>query len=111
MLMDKSYRYIDLDIPTYEQHRQNFVEHTLLDVREPEEYVMRRIPGAVNIPLPELEERIGEIPDDKPIVVVCEHGIRSVIAARMLVEMGYSGVYNLLGGTSEWVMRGLKVER
>ena len=103
--------YTDLDIPSYQQHRQNNIDHTLLDVREPEEFVMGRIPGAINIPLDELEARVDEIPDDKPVVVVCAHGMRSMIGAEILVEAGHSGVYNLLGGTVEWMMRRLEVER
>jgi phage shock protein E len=103
--------YTDLDIPSYQQHRQNNIDHTLLDVREPEEFRMGRIPGAINIPLNDLEERVDEIPTDKPVVVVCGHGMRSMVGAEILVEAGHSGVYNLLGGTFEWQMRKLEMER
>jgi rhodanese-related sulfurtransferase len=57
-----------------------------------------------------LEYRLDDVPD-LPVVVVCEHGIRSEIGAQILAEVGHPAVYNLLGGTAEWVMRGLKVER
>jgi adenylyltransferase/sulfurtransferase len=109
MNMNDPSSYTDLDIPTYQQHRENQIEHFLLDVREPWEYVEKRIPGAVNIPLGELDFRLDELPD-LPVVVVCEHGIRSVYGAQFLAEAGHPAVYNLLGGTAEWVMRGLKTE-
>jgi rhodanese-related sulfurtransferase len=103
--------YQNLDIPNYQQHRDNQLDHLLLDVRESWEYTMYRIPGAVNIPLNEVPARLNEIPDDKPVVVVCEHGVRSVYVAQYLSQQGYGGVYNLVGGTSEWVGRGLPIER
>jgi rhodanese-related sulfurtransferase len=108
--MVSSLSYTDIDIPTYQQHRENRVDHLLLDVREPQEFAAGRIPGAVNSPLNEVEHCLDEIPDDKPVVVVCAHGIRSVIGARILVEAGYGGVYNLRGGTAEWSLRGLTLE-
>ena len=100
----------NLDIPTYQQHRENQIEHTLVDVRETWEYARGRIPGAVNIPLDELAERMDEIPPEKPVVVVCEHGIRSIAAAQFLAQAGYSGVYNLMGGTAEWMERLLPLD-
>lgn len=103
--------YTDLDILSYQQHRQNNIDHTLLDVREPEEFRMGRIPGAINIPLNDLETRTDEIPADKPVVVVCAHGMRSMIGSQILIEAGHAGVYNLLGGTVEWMMRKLEIER
>jgi len=103
--------YTDLDILTYQSHRENSYEHTLVDVRESWEFGMGHIPGALHIPLDELRERVDEIPTDKPVVIVCEHGIRSVIAAQFVAQRGHEGVYNLLGGTSEWRMRGLPLDR
>lgn len=108
--MDDPNNYTDLDIPSYQQHCDNQIEHFLLDVREPWEYAAKCIPGAVNIPLGELENRLDDIPD-LPVVVVCEHGVRSVYGAQFLAQAGHPAVYNLLGGTAEWMMRGLKLER
>ena len=103
--------YTDLDIPTYQTHRENAFVHFLLDVREPFEHTLRRIPGAVNIPLNDLPERLDEVPTDQPVVVVCEHGVRSVYAASFLARTGHEGIYNLVGGTAEWELRGLEMER
>jgi rhodanese-related sulfurtransferase len=78
----------------------------LLDVRNPQELIMAgAVPGVVNIPLGELDHRLGELPADKsaPIVVICQSGARSMSAARMLDKAGYAEVYNLEGGTGAWM--------
>jgi adenylyltransferase/sulfurtransferase len=58
--------------------------------------------GARLIPLGELENRVGEIPRDHPIVVVCRSGQRSHSAARRLLDGGYAEVFNLRGGMQAW---------
>lgn len=70
---------------------------TLLDVRTPGEYASGCIPGAVNIPLDELRERIGELDRDKPVYVNCFSGLRSYIACRILAQKGFA-CRNLSGG-------------
>jgi rhodanese-related sulfurtransferase len=86
-------------------------DHFLLDVRELVEYVGGRIPGAVNIPLNQVPARLSEIPHDKPVVVVCEHGIRSVMAAEYLAHNGFKNLYNLTEGTFGWMMRRYPLEQ
>lgn len=71
---------------------------TLLDVRTAEECASGGIiDGFVNIPVDVLRERIGEIPEGKPVYIVCQSGLRSYIAARILAGRGYD-VYNFAGG-------------
>ncbi len=70
----------------------------LLDVRTKAEFVLGTIDGAINIPLDELRERTGELPDDKSIYVFCQVGLRGYIAARMLAGRGFTSVKNLNGG-------------
>ena len=74
---------------------------TLVDVRTPAEYAAGHIEGAVNIPVHELAERIGEIPADEPVVVYCASGNRSATAAEVLRDKGYAEVEDL-GGMSRW---------
>lgn len=71
----------------------------VLDVRTPEEYQRDHLPGAVNVPLHELEERIAKVAPDKgqPLLLHCLSGGRSGIAARKLRQMGYQQVFNLGG--------------
>jgi hydroxyacylglutathione hydrolase len=74
----------------------------LLDVREKEEYSSGHIPGAVNIYVGELENRLQEVPSDRPVVSMCSAGNRGGLGASILARHGYPGVYNLLGGTDAW---------
>lgn len=75
---------------------------TVLDVREHAEYVFNRIPGAVNIPLGELENRMGELNPDTEICVICRTGNRSDMACQLLAEKGFKSVYNVIPGMTEW---------
>jgi rhodanese-related sulfurtransferase/TusA-related sulfurtransferase len=74
----------------------------ILDVREPAEYAFGHIPGALSIPLGELEDRINELPKDKTIYVVCRTGTRSDLAAQKLTEKGFANVWNVVPGMSQW---------
>lgn len=66
----------------------------VVDVRSPGEFQGGAYPGAVNIPVQELEGRLGELPKDRPIVVYCASGARSAAAERMLRARGYGDVVN-----------------
>lgn len=70
---------------------------TLLDVRMPMEYEHGHVSGFVNLPLDELRERLDEIPKDRPVYVMCQSGMRSYLAYRILVANGYEA-YNFAGG-------------
>jgi len=75
---------------------------TILDVRQPQEYKRGHIPGAVLIPLPELNERIKEIAPQKPTGVYCAVGGRSRVAAQMLSGNGFEQIFNMSGGYKAW---------
>lgn len=70
---------------------------TLLDTRTPEEYAAGHIPGFRNIPVDELRQRLDEVERGKPVYVVCQSGLRSYIASRLLTGHGYE-TYNFAGG-------------
>ncbi len=70
---------------------------TLLDVRTVQEFATGNINGFVNIPVDELRERAEELDKDKPVYVICQSGLRSYIAARILAGRGFE-VYNFAGG-------------
>jgi adenylyltransferase/sulfurtransferase len=74
----------------------------LLDVREEFERQISTLTGSVHIPLPELLERIGELPADRKIIAYCRNGIRSQEAARLLQLHGHSDVRHLEGGINAW---------
>ncbi|PJJ02526.1 rhodanese-related sulfurtransferase [Streptomyces sp. 2333.5] len=70
----------------------------LIDVRNPAEYEAGALPGARNIPLAGLRHRIGELDPDRPVVLYCRSGNRSVIAAALLEAHGFGDVCDVLGG-------------
>jgi adenylyltransferase/sulfurtransferase len=80
-------------------------DFVLLDVREPSEHDICRIPGAQLIPLGQLNERYGEIPKGREIIVHCRSGARSARAAHFLKNRGYENVHNLDGGILAWIDR------
>ncbi|MGH9468495.1 MAG: molybdopterin-synthase adenylyltransferase MoeB [Terriglobales bacterium] len=74
----------------------------ILDVREPHEWQIGRIPGAVLIPLGELPKRLAELDKNRSIVAQCRSGARSLRAARILHDAGFPDVRNLKGGILAW---------
>ena len=74
----------------------------VLDIRSEAEHAGGHIEGSLNIPLPRLEERIGELPADRPVVVHCEGGYRSAIGASLLQKLGRQHVHDLVGGYKAW---------
>ncbi len=79
----------------YNSHAAN---NFILDVRTPDEFELGGIEGAVNIELDAIRERIDEIPKNKRIIIYCGVGLRGYFAARILMQKGFSDVYNLSGG-------------
>ncbi len=82
----------------------------LIDVREPYEYAINRIPGSILIPLGQVPARMGELDRSKTTVVLCQVGARSARACTMLREKGFDRAINLRGGIAEWIRSGGNVE-
>lgn len=81
----------------------------VIDVRARSEYDAGHIPGVPNIPLGYIEDRLADIPTDKPIVLHCQGGGRSAIAASLLQARGVKNVINLTGGFGAWEKAGKPV--
>jgi len=79
----------------------------LVDVRQPEEYETVHVPGAKLIPLSDVVARVGEIPAEGPVYVICQSGSRSQRAADYYRNLGIEA-YNVAGGTQAWVESGLE---
>lgn len=76
---------------------------TIIDVRSREEYAEKHIPGAINIPLDELESRANELSKQAMLITACgKGGGRSAQAAELLKQLGYSKAIFLCGGTFGW---------
>ena len=85
----------------------------LIDVRDPDEYRDGYIDPAVNISRGFLEFRVASAAADPnvPIVLYCQTGLRSVLAAKALKELGFTNVTNLAGGYQRWVQSGLPIAK
>ncbi len=75
---------------------------TLLDVREPWEFALCRMDGSLHIPLAQLPARLAELDPERPTVVICHHGVRSLQAGMFLERQGFGDVINLRGGIDGW---------
>jgi molybdopterin-guanine dinucleotide biosynthesis protein A len=80
----------------------------VLDVRQQDEYDAGHVPGAVLVPLDQLEGRLGDLPDERPLLVICKSGGRSAAAVRALGAAGYDAT-NVAGGTMAWIEAGQPV--
>ena len=85
----------------------------LLDVRTPNEYFDAPLSGATLIPLQQLADRVGELDSlkEKPILVYCRSGNRSIPASQILIKNGFKKIYNLQSGIIGWMKEKLPVER
>lgn len=81
----------------------------LLDVREVHEWRQARIPGSLFIPMSQLQERVDEVPTDRPLVVVCHSGMRSQQVAAWLSTQGRDAA-NLMHGIVGWARMGQPID-
>jgi rhodanese-related sulfurtransferase len=81
----------------------------LVDVRELHELIAVRAPGSVHVPLSNFALGIRELPRDRPALIICNSGQRSLVAAEFLRRHGQVEVANVSGGIIEWRRRGLPV--
>ncbi|TLX73237.1 hypothetical protein E9993_15720 [Labilibacter sediminis] len=76
----------------------------LVDVRESFEVNICRIEDSVHVPLQSIPEYVDQFPNNKNVVVICHHGVRSNAAVSFLKQKGLSRVYNLDGGIDRWAL-------
>jgi len=76
----------------------------LLDVREPWEIEIVAINGSVQIPMPDIAERLHELKVDQPVAVLCHSGVRSFRVANFLRSAGFEQVANIDGGIDAWAV-------
>ena len=105
-MADAGFAEIDVD----EARRRHDGGAPVVDVREPDEYAAGHVPGAVNIPLGQLPERLAEVPDSEHLLVVCQLGGRSARACGILESQGVAAT-NVAGGTAAWIDAGFPTER
>ena len=85
-------------------------ESVILDVREPIEWEMGHVPGALLVSLGSLRDHIADLPQNKRVVIICEAGIRSCSAASILKAAGFKNAVNIPEGTSGYRKAGLPLD-
>ena len=95
-------RDIEIEVAQLRDLIASGAEVDLLDVREPWEYKLCHIEPSRAIPLGELQQRSDELVTDKPLVVICHHGMRSMNATLWLRQQGFGNAVNLAGGIDAW---------
>jgi rhodanese-related sulfurtransferase len=88
----------------------NHHDGLVVDVREDREWQQGHVRDAKHIPVGQIGQRSGELPSDRPLVVMCRSGSRSATAAARLKKAGFEQVYNLNGGVMAWRNAGLPLE-
>jgi NADPH-dependent 2,4-dienoyl-CoA reductase/sulfur reductase-like enzyme/rhodanese-related sulfurtransferase len=89
-------------IITFQEFKRNREKFTVIDVRSNKDFEKGHIEGAINIPLGSLREKSGQLLKDQSIVVHCNKGVTGNAAQNVLINLGFSDVYNLSGGYKEY---------
>lgn len=111
LLADAKGRVQEISVRDAVALRHTTGDAVFLDVRDPQEYNLGKIPGAVTISRGNLEKNVeSQVPREKTVVVYCANGNRSAFAADTLAQMGYAHVRSLREGFSGWVGDGGEVE-
>jgi rhodanese-related sulfurtransferase len=92
----------EISAPDAAKLRETNPEVTFLDVREDSELAICRIEGALHIPMGEIPERADSLPKDRPLIVLCHHGMRSANVQQYLEAKGFKNLMNLAGGIHGW---------
>jgi rhodanese-related sulfurtransferase len=100
----------DLDVQTAAELADR-ADVVILDVREQEEWDAGHIPGALFIPMSEIQGRLSEVPEDKTVIVQCRSGNRSSQVTDYLQQQGFTNIRNMAGGLNAWQAAGLPVEQ
>jgi rhodanese-related sulfurtransferase len=99
--------------PLYAAIRQRDPQRpaVLLDIRERDEFLALRVEGSLFVPMSQLGARLHEIPKDRPVMVICASGSRSLNVVSYLLASGWEDVGNVAGGIDTWMRMGLPVRR
>lgn len=92
----------DIDVATLARMREAGEAHAVLDVREPWELAICAFDDGINIPMRDMPSRMTDVPKDRPVIVLCHHGMRSFQVTAWLRRNGFANVLNLVGGIDAW---------
>ena len=103
-------RHERIDVDELRRRVEHDPELVVVDVRRVGEHVAGHVPGAVNVPLHEIEARVGELDPSRPTAIICAGGYRSSIASGFLERAGLVDLVDVRGGTGAWVDAGFPVD-
>ena len=105
--IDSAFESVDVDT-AYDMTTSNNPDQVILDVRPLNDYTYGHLHNAISIPFSELTTRIGELQEyeNHEIIVYCRTGLTSQMACELLAELGFTNLFNVLGGIAEWVEAG-----
>ncbi len=92
----------EISVDDFARRRSGGETIALLDVRDPWEVEICRLPDSLDVPLTHLPERVDALPREGMLVILCHHGMRSQQAARWLRAQGFANAVNLTGGIDAW---------
>lgn len=101
---------LPLEVSVEEAYQMRENGAFVLDVRELNEWEEGHIPDATLIPLGQLESRMGEVPEDQEVVIVCRSGNRSAQARDILKNAGFTNITSMAGGMNQWIANSYEVE-
>ena len=111
LISEAKQRITEVTVRDVQERRERGEAVVLLDVREPNEWNLARLPGAVHIPRGIMETSVeARVPRDATVIIYCASGNRSALAAVTLAEMGYAKVASMAGGIRAWIDAGGPVE-
>ena len=92
----------EISVDDLSRRRSGGEKIALLDVRDPWEVEICRLPDSLDVPLAHLPERVDALPREGMLVILCHHGMRSEQAVRWLRSQGFANAVNLAGGIDAW---------
>ena len=95
----------------WKQGKNSPVPFAFLDVRTPQEFAEGHVPGAINIPVQVLADRLSEVPKNKRLYVYCRSGKRSTVASELLAKAGFSQVENVRASMNGWSAASYPIEK
>ena len=96
---------LEIDVTEAARRRAAGEDFLLLDVREPQELAICAIEDHLHIPMQQIPARLNEVPKDRPVMVLCHHGVRSMQVTMFLRRQGFDNATNLAGGIEDWAQR------
>jgi rhodanese-related sulfurtransferase len=94
-----------IDVEILAQLRRHGSAGIVVDIRELPERQICAIPESLNLPMQEVSQRLPQLPRDRPLVILCHHGVGSAVATTYLPQHGFANAYNLTGGIDAWARR------